>query len=348
MTKKKIVLGLLISMTIIVVVVTLVMSGPVDRKDNEEILVRINAGASTSEIAYILDEKGTINNISMFKIISKLRGYDGKYKIGTYAVSKSMSMIEQMDILTSGKSLGTAITIPEGNTLEKNAKLLSESNIFSEEEFLTALTNVQDFDYKFLVGIPKRANRLEGFLYPDTYNIDIGTTPREFISTMLSQFDKIFTDKYYRQADKMDKSVLEIITIASIIEREAQTDEDKKNVSSVIYNRLDINMPLQMDSILAYITGEEKIKASLSDTLVDSEYNPYTNVGLPPGPICSPSKKSIEAALYPPKTKYLYFVATEKLNGTNVFSETYDDFLKNKKAFDKAYKKYIEKNPGKK
>ena len=163
---------------------------------------------------------------------------------------------------------------------------------------------------------------------------------------MLAQFDKVYNEKY---RDKIKgRDINEIMTVASIVEREARTDGDKENVASVIYNRLEAGMPLQMDSILAYITGEDKIKASLEDTEVESSYNPYKNKGLPPGPICSPGEKAIEAAMNPKDTDYLYFVATEKLDGTNVFSETYEEFLKDKAKFNKAYNEYIKKHPDKK
>ena len=161
-------------------------------------------------------------------------------------------------------------------------------------------------------------------------------------------FYRVFKKEYYEKIKERKKSLMEIITIASIVEREAKTKEDKKKVASVIYNRLKAGMPLQMDSILAYITGEEKIKASLKDTQVDSKYNPYKNKGFPPGPICSPGKDSIEAAINPDETEYLYFVASDKLDGTNVFSKTYEEFLKDKAKFDKAYAEYRKKNPDKK
>lgn len=347
-SKKKI--GILIGIIAVVVIgffVTLsVMGGPVDKNDTELTVITVEQGSSTGTIAATLEEKGLIKNTFIFKLKSKLGGYDGEYKAGQYAISKSMSMKEQMELIKSGKTVGQMFTIPDGNTLEKNANLLAESEIVTAEEFLNEAAN-GDFDYEFLKDIPKRANRLEGFLYPESYQVDLDADAHDVIDVMLKQFDSIFTDEYYEKAEKLDKSILEVMTVASIIEREAKTDEDKKKVASVIYNRLEEGMPLQMDSILAYITGEEKIKASLADTQVESDYNPYTNKGLPPGPICSPGKASIEAALNPADTDYLYFVATDKLDGTNVFSETYEEFLEDKAAFDKAYKKYIKKNPGK-
>lgn len=327
--------------------VTMVMGGPVDKNSKDYEIVKVEEGSSTGQIAAMLEEKGMIKSSFFFKVKSKIGGYDGDYKAGQYAVSKSMSMKEQMELLCSGKTVGKMFTIPDGNNLDKDATLLEENNIITKEEFYDEVMN-GEFDYEFLKDAPAGAERLEGFLYPETYKVDMDADAHTVIDTMLKQFDKVFTDEYYERAEELGLSVHEVMTVASIIEREAKTDEDKKNVASVIYNRLEEGMPLQMDSILAYITGEEKIKASLEDTQVESDYNPYTNNGLPPGPICSPGLTSIEAALYPADTDYLYFVATDKLDGTNVFSETYEEFLKDKKAFDKAYQEYIKEHPDKK
>lgn len=324
-----------------------VMGGPVDKNSKEYELVRVEEGSSTGQIAAMLEENGLIRSSFLFKVKSKLGGYDGDYKVGQYAVSKSMSMKEQMELLCSGKTVGKLFTIPDGNNLEKDAELLEKNDIITKDEFYDEIIN-GEFDYDFLKDAPQGAERLEGFLYPETYQVDTDADAHTVVDTMLKQFDKVFTDEYYDRAEELGLSVHEVMTVASIIEREAKTDEDKEKVASVIYNRLKADMPLQMDSILAYITGEEKIKASLEDTQVVSDYNPYTNKGLPPGPICSPGMTSIKAALYPADTDYLYFVASEKLDGTNVFSEDYETFLKDKESFDKAYKEYIKKHPDKK
>ncbi len=340
---------------IVSVVILLILAGfamitflgrAVDINDNEYKIVTVENGSSTGQIAASLKEEGTIRNTTVFKIQSKLFGYDGKYKAGSYAVSKSMSAREQMKLICSGKTAGNIFTIPDGNNLEKDANLLVKAGLLTKEEFYDEVKN-GSFDYDFLKDAPSDITRLEGFLYPDTYQVDLTASAHDIIDVMLKQFDKIFTEKYYKKADDMGLSINEVITVASIVEREAKTEDDKKKVASVIYNRLEKGMPLQMDSILAYITGEEKIKASLEDTQVKSSYNPYTNKGLPPGPICSPSLESIKAALYPDDTDYLYFVASEKLDGTNVFSEDYETFLKDKAKFDKAYKEYIKKHPDK-
>ncbi|MEG0292209.1 MAG: endolytic transglycosylase MltG [Anaerovoracaceae bacterium] len=323
------------------------LSGPVDGKNNQLQIVQIEQGSGSNAIAAKLKEEGLIRNTMIFKINSKLFGYDGKYKAGSYGLKKSMSMKEQMQLIVDGKTTGKIFTIPEGNSIEKNIKIFESKDIITSKEFLNEVANGK-FDYEFLRDAPKGATRLEGFLYPDQYQVSLDPSAHEVIDIMLKRFDNIFTEEYYKKAKELNLSVHQVMTVASIVEKEARTDEDKAKVASVIYNRLKVNMPLQMDSILAYIHKEDKIKASLEDTKVDSKYNPYKNKGLPPGPICSPGKASIEAALNPAKSKYIYFVASEKLDGTNVFSVTYEEFLKDKAKFDKAYKEYIKKNPGKK
>lgn len=322
-------------------------TGAVDPGNDTQIKVEIPQGSSTGSIAAILKEEGTIESEFIFRLKSKLGGFDGEYKAGLYGLSKDMTMEEQMKMICEGKTLGSFITVTEGMNTVKIGEMLESQDIVTAEEFYREAEN-GDFDYDFLKGAPEGPGRLEGFLYPETYRVEPGDTAHDIIDRMLAQFEKVYESVYKDAVKKSGRSINEIMTVASIVEREARVDEDKKNVASVIYNRLEIDMPLQMDSILAYITGEDKIKASLDDTKVESDYNPYQNKGLPPGPICSPGSAAIEAAINPPETDYLYFVATEKLDGTNVFSETYEDFLKNKEKFDKAYREYIKENPDKK
>ena len=319
--------------------------GPVEKGNDKEVVVEIEPGSSTTAIAHILKENDTVKSEFFFKLKSKLGGYDGKFQAGKYGFSKAMSAEEQMNMMINGETLGKMFTVVEGTNSKKIGEALEKQGIIKAEDFYKELEQ-GEFNYEFLKNVPKGPGRLEGFLYPETYKFELGDSAHSIIDQMLKQFERVYNETYKSQLD--GKNIHQVMTVASIVEREAKTDEDKENVASVIYNRLDVNMPLQMDSILAYITGEEKIKASLDDTKVESTYNPYQNRGLPPGPICSPSEASIKAAINPPDTKYIYFVATEKLDGTNVFSETYDQFLKDKAKFDKAYREYIKEHPGKK
>ena len=340
----KIIAILVVIAILIPVTIFTVSQGPVDKGNNKEIVVTIEPGSSTSSIAATLKENETIKSEFFFKLKSKLGGYDGKYKAGQYGLNQAMSMKEQMEIIKNGETLGTFFTVIEGMNSKKIGESLEAQGFVKAKDFYEEIEN-GEFNYDFLENAPKGPGRLEGFFYPETYKIQKGETVHNIIDTMLGQFEKVYNEKY---SHVDPKDIHKIITVASIVEREAKIDEDKENVASVIYNRIEVGMPLQMDSILSYITGEDKIKASLEDTQVESNYNPYKNRGLPPGPICSPGEKAIDAAINPPKTDYLYFVATEKLDGTNVFSEDYNQFLKDKAKFDKAYREYIKKNPGKK
>ena len=185
----------------------------------------------------------------------------------------------------------------------------------------------------------KGKNHLEGYLFPSTYQVAPKADEEQIITTMLNQFDTVFTDEYKARAKKLGYTENQIIIIASIIEKEAQVDEDRPKIASVIYNRLDDGMNLQMCSTVQYILGKAKPVLSVADTKIDSPYNTYIHSGLPKGPICSPGEASIKAALYPAKTDYMYFVVSEKLDGSHNFSKSYSKFEKDTRAYEKALAK---------
>jgi UPF0755 protein len=303
-----------------------------DSNNSENVTITIPMGSSTSQIAAILENNGIIGNINNFKLVSKITGNDGKYKAGIYAVSPSMNMIEIMEKLESGISVGKMVTIPEGYTIDQVADVLEKSGFIGGTSFYYEL-ETGDFQQKFVEFLPKGQNRLEGFLFPETYDIPENATAHDIINIMLNQFDKLYTDEYYARASEQGYSINDIITIASMIEREAAVNEDRPKVASVIYNRLKLNMPLQFCSTVQYILGDQKARLSDEDTQIDSEYNTYINYGLPPGPICSPGIESIKAALYPATTEYLYFVVDPNGIKTHQFAKTYEEFLKYKKEY---------------
>lgn len=336
---------------IIIVIIGLGVYGymslrPVDPGNKEEIYLEVKSGSGSSAVAKELAHEGIIRNATSFKIYTKVTGKDGDFKAGTYCFTKDMSVSEIVDMIASGKIAGKTVTVLPGMSMYKIAKLSEDKGLASYQEFMKEAQQ-GEFDVSFNQYLPEPGSteRLEGFLYPDTYTFPLDAKAHDMIDLMLKTFDKKMGDSYVKAAQKKGMTPRELITLASIVEREAKTEEDKGKVASVIYNRLKINMPLQMDSILSYIHKEDKIKASLEDTKVNSPYNPYKNRGLPPGPICSPGSDSLEAAIKPDKTKYLFFVASDKLDGSNVFSENYSDFLKDKEKFDKAYKEYVKENP---
>lgn len=344
-TMKKILFALIIILLAVVGFCILNLK-PVDADNKDDIYLDIAEGSSTAQIAQRLDNRKVIRSPFAFKLYSRLTGKSKKYKAGTYCFNQTMSAKEVSDIIVSGKIAGRTITVLPGMSMDKIARMVEENGLATYREFMQEAKDGEfDVELNKYLPDPGLTERLEGFLYPDTYTFGLDVKAYDIIDTMLKNFDKRMGEGYVKAAKKQNISPKDLITIASIVEREAKMTEEKKKVASVIYNRLEIGMPLQMDSILSYIHKEDKIKASLEDTQVDSPYNPYKNTGLPPGPICSPGKEAVEAAAEPADTEYLYFVASEKMDGSNVFSKDYKKFLKDKAKFDKAYQKFIEENP---
>ncbi len=303
-----------------------------DSSKSDTINVTVEMGSTTEDIGTLLQEEGIIESSSDFKFFSKVKGYDGKYQAGTYALAPSMTLSEIAEIIISGKTNNITFTIPEGYTIYQMADKLSEEGIVDREKFVSLLTD-GNFSYDFLSDAQSGKNHLEGYLFPETYTVEFGADEETIINTMLNQFDTVFTEEFKARAEELGYSLNEIMVIASIIERETQVDEERGKVSSVIYNRLKEGMPLQMCSTVQYILGEQKEILSNADTQIESPYNTYINQGLPPGPICCPGLASIEAALYPDETDYLYFVVSDKLDGTQKFSSDYNQFLKDKEDY---------------
>lgn len=304
--------------------------------------ITIPRGSSTSDIAEILKKNGIIKWPSIFKLQSKINGYDDTYMSGKHIVSKELSYDQLMRILSSNP-VSINVTIREDYYLGQVLDTLSEKKLIDKNKFITSM-NTEKFDYKFLSQIPKRENRLEGYLFPDTYFFDPNSTDWEIITKFLDNFDNKFKLDYYARAEELNMTVDQIITLASIIEKEATLSEEKPIISSVFHNRLKSKDPslrkLKSDATIQYILykREGKIKENLSykDLEIDDPYNTYLHEGLPPGPICNPGLEAIEAALYPDEdSQYLYFVA--RGDGSHQFSKTLSEH-------EAARKKYSEKS----
>lgn len=290
----------------------------------------IEKGASTKEISSSLKESGVISHPLFFRVISKLKGYDGKYLEGNFNLNDSMSYNDILKKLSSSPDSidSVKIIIPEGYEFRQIVDLLEENKLIDRKKFCDLAQN-HDFDYEFLKTVPKRENRLEGYLFPDTYIFDSSSTEILILQTMLARFDEIVTDEYKIRANELGMTLDEVITLASVIEREAKGDADREYVSSVFHNRLQSRTHPYLESCatVQYILKERKPVLSTKDTSIDSPYNTYINPGLPIGPIASPGEKSIKAALYPAKTDYLFFALDS--SGTHRFATTYEEHLKN-------------------
>ncbi|MFS9438889.1 endolytic transglycosylase MltG [Streptococcus sobrinus] len=328
---------------------------PLDTHSNKYVSVEIPKGAGGKQIGQILQKKGIIKDANVFNYYTKFKNYSN-LKSGYYNLKASMSTDEIIKELQAG---GTAeptdpssgkIVIPEGYTLEQiakaiednsNTKVKGDKTPYSSKDFLKLVKN-KDFINKMkekypklLADLPdsdKAKYQLEGYLFPATYNYTKDTSLEDLVDQMLGTMDSYLAD-YYDKIGQSKYNVNETLALASLVEKEGQTDEDRSKIASVFYNRLDADMPLQSNIAVLYALGKLGDKTSLKedaniDTDVDSPYNDYKNKGLMPGPVDSPSLSAIEAVVNPADTKYLYFVADVE-TGKVYYSETYEEHEKN-------------------
>ncbi|MBR4641922.1 MAG: endolytic transglycosylase MltG [Selenomonadaceae bacterium] len=292
-------------------------------EEEKRINIKIRDGLSTAEIAERLAEKGVIDSSLRFRIFSRLYGYDDKFRPGAYTFTAGMSDDEVFEKLLTGEKQFVRFTIPEGFGVKEIAERLYNLDLVDKEEFLKAAADFTPYEY-----MRKRQNvfyAAEGFLFPDTYNVESDMEADEILNLMTKTFDERLTPAMRSRAEKMGLSVYDLITLASMVEREVRFPEDRPIVAQVLLKRLKLNMPLQTDATLQYLMEVPKEEVSIEDTQIDSPYNTYQHTGLPPGPIANPGMASIEAVLHPAETDYLYFVA-DKL-GHNHYAYTYEEHL---------------------
>ncbi len=275
--------------------------------------VHIPHGASLSKIAQILESEGVITDRHKFLIVAKFSTLGRSIKAGEYSLNTSLLPLEVLNILKEGKTLFYAVTIPEGYTIKQIAELLSQLHLVNEDRFLK-LTS--DADMIKAVGV--EAKSLEGYLFPDTYYLDKTMSEEAIIKKMVSRFWEIFNADLQNRAKEMGFSYHQIVTLASIIEKETGVEEERKLISAVCHNRLKRKELLQSDPTVIYAIKDFNGNLTREDLKIDSPYNTYRYPGLPPGPIANPGKASLLAALYPADVDYLYFVS--KNDGTHQFS----------------------------
>ncbi len=301
--------------------------------EDKDVIIDIPSGSSVSTISDILYENKLIKNKTLFKLTVKISNKAPQIKAGKYLLNQAYTNNDIVNLLASGKIYndGIKITIPEGSTSKEIISILVNKKLGKKEKYEELINNPKELynDVKFL----KENNviSLEGFLYPETYYFSEDLSETEILKQMLIAFDNIYNDKLKEKQKKLKMSLEEVITLASIVEKEAVKDEDRPLIAGVFYNRLKIDMPLQSDATIQYIFEERKKIVTYNDLKIDSPYNSYKNKGLPPTPIANPGIKSIEATLYPTESKNLYFVAT--VDGGNNYSETYEQHLKYVKEY---------------
>ncbi len=291
-------------------------------KPDRTAVIELDADVTAAEVADLLKDAGIIEYPSLFKLYCSVSG--ATFKSGKYEINANLdySAIARTLRRTSTYKETVRVTIPEGYTTAQIVDALVEKGVASSEDLYNAIENY-DFDYAFIDGIGDSKTRLEGYLFPDTYEFYVNDSAPNVIAKFLTNFNNKFTQKLRDRAEELGLTINEVVTIASMVEREARRDDERAVVASVIYNRLADpgTFPrLQIDATVQYIVG----RAPTADDLkIDDPYNTYLYNGLPPGPIANPGIASLEAALYPADTSYYYYVA--RSDGSHIFSKTLDE-----------------------
>ncbi|MEK5077433.1 endolytic transglycosylase MltG [Solibacillus sp. FSL W7-1436] len=311
---------------------------PMDPDSNEKVEVEIPMGSGITLISTILEDKGIVKNAQIFKYYTKFKN-ESEFQAGSYSLTKSMTLDEIIESLKTGRVYREPVftmTVPEGLTLEQVADVVQKNTSHKAEDFMKIVTDaayveqlITEYPDLLSEDILKENIRhpLEGYLYPATYPFfEENPSIEEIIGTMLTAMNTIVSE-YTPLLEERETSVHELLTFASLLEEEATAQTDRETIASVFYNRMEIEMPLQTDPTVLYALGSHKDRVLYEDLEVDNPYNTYQNVGLPPGPIAGAGKISIEAALNPSKTDYLYFLADKE--GINHFAKTYDEHLAN-------------------
>jgi len=305
----------------------------------EPVTFVVEPGETAATIAARLQELGLISDAQLFRLYMRYTGVDARLEAGQFELSPRMSMVEIAERLQRARAEEIVVTIPEGLRAEEIAGLLSERGIMDGQRFLDlvqagdpAAAGLEPYD--FLDDRPPGAT-LEGYLFPDTYRLPVPAEPEDLLERMLDNFDRQVTPEMRQAARAAGRSLYEVVTLASIVEREAALVEEQPIIASVFLNRLAKGMFLRADPTVQYAMGYQpdsgqwwKTPVQLEEyETVDSPYNTYLYPGLPPGPICSPGLSAIEATIYPADTEFLYFVA--KGDGSHAFAETWEEHQAN-------------------
>ena len=360
------ILGIFIALTVVSTSLILVFNygynhyfAPVDPDGKETVKVTIESGSNLSAISDVLEENGIIRNSTVFKLYVDFSDMSSKLLAGTFELSPSMGFDEIISVLKRPTSINNTMDMQfiEGTTVEQMAKKTVKDGLFaSDDEYLKEAKTGEAFaNYDFIQDVivangkseQKREYVLEGYLFPDKYNVFTKTTPQDVIEKQLTKFDQVFNDEYKQRAKELGMTVDQVVTLASILEKEG-TGDDFDKISAVFHNRLNQNMPLQSDATIMYVLKENRLIVTTEDTSIDSPYNTYRNTGLPIGPICNPSEAAIKAALYPDEDMmndgYLYFCLGDPETGEVIYSKTLAEHEAVQEKYKEKWAEYDKKN----
>ena len=289
--------------------------------------VTLPPGASFAAVTDTLAEHGIIRSRRGFKLLARLRGVDRSVQAGMYEFPPGTFAWKVLDVLARGAAISRKFTVPEGLTIRDVAALAAERLGMPEDTVLAAASDSRAASA--FLGYPVRS--FEGFLRPETYALPVETRAPELVRLMAESFRTAWKPAWDRRLDSLGMTQLQLVTLASIVEGEARADDERETIAGVYHNRLRIGMALQADPTVQYAialaTGRRKPRLYQKDYQFSSPYNTYLHPGLPPGPVNSPSLRSLEASLYPAAVPYLYFVATPE--GRHLFGKTYTEHLRN-------------------
>lgn len=295
--------------------------------DGTVVEFEVQKGQSAKSIAEALKDEGLISSVNSFLRTLDKSEYSKSLKYGSFSIERGTDNDGIIAILAGGgrDKNAVTVTIPEGFSLEMIIARLVQSGLCDEASLKEAV--LQDYDYDFLSCVPENKDikyRLQGFLFPSTYDFQKGASAADIINTMLSEFEK-----QMKKAGISEKNLFETVTVASLVEREAKVDSERAAIAGVIENRLKDGMRLQIDATAVYAVSDGLYnldRVLYKDIETDSPYNTYRISGLPAGPICSPGIKSLKAAANPEKHDYLYYrVDSAKSDGSHIFTKTFDE-----------------------
>lgn len=295
----------------------------------EPVRVVVEPGTPVRSLGARLAEARVVRSPVLFELWLRARGDAGSIQAGTYDFPAGVSLPRVLDMLVRGETLLASVTIPEGLRLEQQAGVAARQLGVDSAAFVSAATDSLLAD---TLGV--EAPTLEGYLFPETYRVDPGIESRELVRLMVGGFHDAFGEEWQTRADALGRSVHEIVTLASIVEEEARVPEERGVIAGVFWNRLREGMKLEADPTVQYALGSHRQRVLYRDLEVDSPYNTYLYPGLPPGPIASPGRASLEATLYPDSVPYFYFFATGE-GGRHTFSETFAEHNRKRRELDR-------------
>lgn len=291
----------------------------------------IKKGSSLREVAFSLKQQGVVNNPILLLWYGEVTGRDRTIQAGVYDISPSLRLKELFDLFEKGSNVRKSILLHEGLTVREVAQRFRKAGMEVDETIFIQPPVGLKSQYRFFDDAPKNAS-LEGFLFPDKYFFDPSADTTRVAQTLLDNFKVKFEPTWYTDIEKEGHTVYETVIMASLLEKEVRTSKDKKIVAGLLWKRLSVGMPLQLDSTVNYATGKSLPAVTLDDLAVDSLYNTYKYQGLPPGPITNPGKDSLEAAVFPATSDYWYYLSRQD-TGETIFSKNYREHLSNKAKY---------------